>query len=169
MLQRRKPGQNFNLWSVEPPGELPIGYLVTDRERSPNPIAFVPTSLMGRSRERGYALACAIRDGRKRPGTFRTIDLRHGEWWKRCPQIMNVKLLPIDAAGHYVGNRTLFVCGHYFMGNQVFKGVGFMMTVRQSFRLSPQAGQQEGGKPETPTLPVTGIARETKALHPTAA
>ncbi len=115
--RRRRPGESWSLWRVtgrhrttgKPAG---IGYLVTDRERRPNPIALVrgvgkPSLRMAKLIERNpnaaarEFAAAAVRDLRPIPG--RTFP----------KALLNWLLIPVDRLGRRIANARTFIAGIY--------------------------------------------------------
>jgi hypothetical protein len=166
-VKRRKPGENWNLWHVCS-GETPFGYLVTDRERCPNPIAYIHAP--GRKAEKGFQLAAAIRDGKRRAGSGGSIDLRGDGWWRvRGDRLLQLKLLPLDAAGRSIGNHSRWVYGMYqpnFMKKDA--APNFFMAIRTVTQPTTRT-HEKSGTPEKPIALTPGSNKGNEASLLTAA
>lgn len=108
---RRRPGEAWDLWRVSGrdrrTGEdRTVGYLVTDRERQPKPVAFVfgdgPKSL---------GLAIDIRDDHSRASEAR--DLRPMPGRRFWPRLLGMLLRPVDRCGRVITNDQVFAAGMY--------------------------------------------------------
>ena len=183
----RRPGENWNLWAVQLDGLKGLrpfretcGFLVTDRGRCPTPIAYVPPQ-GGRKIKLGapikaLAVAMLIRDGKGKPGQRGSVDLRGVDWYETHPALVGRTLIPLDAAGRYIGERGRWAAGYYISPIEALWMAGkqggtttvpsFCMTIRE---VAFPDEYEKSGSPESHAFPTSGIKRNAMQMAPTSA
>ena len=181
-----EPGERGVVWEVRGHHRAghsqTIGYLVTDRERCPRPVAFV----LGIG-ARPLATAAAIRDNPRRLAAARQQAVRdyrgfsQGGRRRRVTfprELVGYWLVPIDRLGRPVRGRGCFPWGMYSDGGQL--GRGFMMFDRESsqancifgpastdeprvtWRKAARAASEKSGTPAIPSAPSGGARKSRK-------